>query len=102
MKVVYEPGEIASIEKSVEILKDNGHECLFEENNPDRLYGLTFKVTNPALAQYILVGLLNDHLEDFELGIEIRSIEFGPVGADKVDKTEIREKLHRAVEEILG
>ena len=28
MKVVYEPGEIASIEKSVEILKDNGHECL--------------------------------------------------------------------------
>ena len=51
MKVLYEPGEIASIEKSVEILKDNGRECLFEENNPDRLYGLTFKVTNPALAQ---------------------------------------------------
>lgn len=96
MKVVYEPGEIASIEKSVEILKDNGHECLFEENNPDRLYGLAFKVTNPALAQYILVGLLNDHLEDFELGIEIRSIELGPV------KTDIREKLHRAVDEILG
>ena len=99
MKVLYEPGEITSIEKSVEILKDNGCECLFEENNPDKLYGLTFKVTNPALAQYILVGLLNDHLEDFDLGIDIQSIEFGPVGADK---TEIREKLHRAVEEILG
>ena len=102
MKVLYEPGEITSIEKSVEILKDNGSGCLFEENNPDKLYDLTFKVTNPALAQYILVGLLNDHLEDFELGIEIRSIEFGPVGADKVDKTEVREKLHRAVDEILG
>ena len=102
MKVLYEPGEIASIEKSVEILKDNGHGCLFEENNPDRLYGLTFKVTNPALAQYILVGLLNDRLDNFELGIDIQSIEFGPVGADKVDKTEIREKLHMAVEEILG
>ena len=99
MKVVYEPGEIASIEKSVEILKDNGRECLFEENNPDRLYGLTFKVTNPALAQHILVGLLNDRLEDFELGIEILSIEFGPVGTDKAA---IREKLHRAIEEILG
>lgn len=99
MKVVYEPGEIASIEKSVEILKDNGRECLFEENNPDRLYGLTFKVTNPALAQCILVGLLNDRLEDFELGIEILSIEFGPVGTDKAA---IREKLHRAIEEILG
>ena len=99
MKVVYEPGEIASIEKSVEILKDNGRECLFEENNPDRLYGLTFKVKNPALAQYILVGLLNDRLEDFELGIEIQSIEFGPVGTDKAA---IREKLHRAIEEILG
>ena len=99
MKVLYEPGEIASIEKSVEILKDNGRECLFEENNPDRLYGLTFKVTNPALAQYILVGLLNDRLEDFELGIEILSIEFGPVGTDKAA---IREKLHRVIEEILG
>ena len=99
MKVVYEPGEIASIEKSVEILKDNGRECLFEENNPDRLYGLTFKVKNPALAQCILVGLLNDRLEDFELGIEIQSIEFGPVGTDKAA---IREKLHRAIEEILG
>ena len=99
MKVFYEPGEITSIEKSVEILKDNGCECLFEENNPDKLYGLTFKVTNPALAQYILVGLLNDHLEDFDLGINIRSIEFGPV---ETDKAEIREKLHRAIEEILG
>ena len=55
MKVLYEPGEITSIEKSVEILKDNGCGCLFEENNPDRLYGLTFKVKNPALAQYILL-----------------------------------------------
>ena len=99
MKVLYEPGEITSIEKSVEILKDNGHECLFEENNPDRLYSLTFKVKNPALAQCILVGLLNDRLEDFELGIEIQSIEFGPVGTDKAA---IREKLHRAIEEILG
>ena len=99
MKVVYEPGEIASIEKSIKILKDNGRECLFEENNPDRLYGLTFKVTNPALAQCILVGLLNDHLDNFELGIDIQSIEFGPVGTDKAA---IREKLHRAIEEILG
>ena len=99
MKVLYEPGEITSIEKSVEVLKEHGQGCLFEEGNPDRLYGLTFKVTNPALAQYILVGLLNDHLEDFDLGIDIQSIEFGPVGTDK---TEIREKLHRAVEEILG
>ena len=99
MKVLYEPGEITSIEKSVELLKDNGCGCLFEENNPDRLYGLTFKVTNPALAQYILVGLLNDCLEDFDLGINIQSIEFGPVGTDKA---EIREKFHRAVEEILG
>lgn len=99
MKVLYEPGEIASIEKSVKILKDNGRECLFEENNPDRLYGLTFKVTNPALAQCILVGLLNNHLDNFELGIDIQSIEFCPVGTDKAA---IREKLHRAIEEILG
>ena len=99
MKVLYEPGEITSIEKSVEILKEHGQGCLFEEGNPDRLYGLTFKVTNPALAQYILVGLLNDRLDNFELGIDIQSIEFGPIGTDKAA---IREKLHRAIEEILG
>ena len=99
MKVLYEPGEIDSIEKATEVLREHGQGCLFEEGNPDRLYGLTFKVKNPALAQYILVGLLNDHLEDFELGIDIQSIEFGPVG---MDKAVIREKLHRAVEEILG
>ena len=51
------------------------------------------------LAQYILVGLLNDRLDNFELGIDIQSIEFGPVGTDK---DTIREKLHMAVEEILG
>ena len=99
MKILYEPGEIDSIEKSTEVLKEHGQGCLFEEGNPDRLYGLTFKVTNPALAQYILVGLMNNHLEDFELGIDIQSIEFGPVGTDKAA---IREKLHKAVEEILG
>lgn len=99
MKVIYEPGEIDSIEKATEVLKEYGQGCMFEKGNPDRLYGLTFKVTNPALAQYILVGLLNNHLEDFELGIDIQSIEFGPVGTDKAA---IREKLHIAVEEILG
>lgn len=99
MKLVYEPGEIDSIEKATEVLKEYGQGCLFEEGNPDRLYGLTFKVTNPALAQYILVGLMNKHLEDFELGIDIQSIEFGPVGTDKAA---IREKLHTAIEEILG
>ena len=99
MKVLYEPGEIDSIEKATEVLRDHGQGCLFEEGNPDRLYGLTFKVTNPALAQYILVELMNNHLEDFKLGIDIQSIECGPVG---MDKAVIREKLHRAVDEILG
>ena len=99
MKVLYEPGEIDSIEKATEVLREHGQGCLFEEGNPDRLYGLTFKVTNPALAQYILVGLMNNHLEDFQLGIDIQSIEFGPVGTDKAA---IREKLHMAIEEILG
>ena len=99
MKVLYEPGEIDSIEEATEVLREHGQGCLFEENNPDRLYGLTCKVKNPALAQYILVGLLNDHLDNFELGIDIQSIEFGPIGTDKAA---IREKLHRAIEEILG
>ena len=56
MKVVYEPGEIERIEiVHAEITKDGWYKGLFPDSE-DKIYGLTFKVTNPALAEYILSG----------------------------------------------
>ena len=53
MKVLYEPGEIDSIEEATEVLREHGQGCLFEENNPDKLYGLTFKVKPRSGAVYL-------------------------------------------------
>lgn len=99
MKVVYEPNEIERIEKAHKQCIENGY-CggLFNSQDPDRLYGLTFKVTNPALAECILVGLLNNRLENFELGIDVQSIEFDTT---TMNRSALKEKLLRAIDEIL-
>lgn len=99
MKVVYEPNEIERIEKAHKQCIENGYYGgLFNSQDPDRLYGLTFKVTNPALAECILVGLLNNRLENFELGIDVQSIE---LDTTTMNRSALKEKLLRAIDEIL-
>lgn len=97
MKVVYEEGEIERLEKIQKELKEMGRAILFDGSDPDRVYSLNFKITNPGLAEYILLSLLNNKLEDFELGIKITSINLGVVP----DKEDIRHKLHGAIDTIL-
>lgn len=94
MKLVYEPGEKEMIEK---IHAQYG--TLFRsEDAMDKIYGLTFKIANRALADYFLCGLLYDHLEDFDLGIDVQSIEFDSV---QMSRSALREKLHRMIDDIL-
>ena len=76
MKVVYEEGEKDRIKARYDAARECGSGSLFDEHNPERMYGLTFKVTNPAIAECILMLLLNDRLEDFDIGIDIQSIDF--------------------------
>lgn len=97
MKLVYEPNEIERIENNRKQCIEAGYCRLFNSPNPDHLYGLTFKVTNPALAEYILVGLLNDMLENFELGIDVQSIEFDTT---RMNRSDLKERLFRAIDEI--
>ena len=98
MKVVYEPNEIERIEKFHKQCIENGYYGgLFNSQDPDRLYGLTFKVINPALAECILVGLLNNRLENFELGIDVQSIEFDTIA---MNRSVLKEKLLRSIDEI--
>lgn len=99
MKVVYEPNEVEQIEtRHAEFVKNGFGGLLFSDYEPDRLYGITFKVTNPALATYILGGLLHNRLNDFELGIDIKSINFNILD---IDPDHIKEKLHAAIDEIM-
>ena len=100
MKVVYEEGEIKRLEKAHSELKNMGRALLFDEDegwDPNRVYNLSFKVTNPGLAEYLLISLLNNKLSDFELGIDIVSLNFNAVQ----DKNELKRKLHEAIETLI-
>ena len=54
MKIVYDDSEKERLEECYNTLVDFK---LFDDK--DKIYGLSFKVTNPALAQYILTSLLH-------------------------------------------
>lgn len=91
MKIVFNDGEKERLEDNYDKLPLK----LFE--NPDLKYGISFKVTNPAIAQYILTSLLHDRLEDFDLGIEITAIHFDQIQ----DRDDVKEKLHKMIDEII-
>ena len=93
MKIVYDTNEKEVITKAYDQL------CLklFDDPDPDKLYSITFKVTNPSLAQYILTGLLYDQLKEMDLGIDVREINFNRIQS----KNEVKEKLHKMIDDIL-
>lgn len=91
MKLVYEPGEKERIR---EIYEHNTNFRLF--SGGDKKYSLSFEVTDPALAQYMLPALLNDRMPDIDLGINITSINFGQLH----DAETIKSQLHQAIDEI--
>lgn len=95
MRVVYDEGEIERIENKYNVVKEacGCGPLMFEEG---QTYGLTFKVENAVIAEYILVGLLYNKLEDFNIGIDIQSIKFGVLE----DKNEIKNKLHNMIDRI--
>lgn len=91
MKIVYDDNEKEKLEELYEILPVK----LFDD--PNRLYGITFKVTNPSLAQYILISLMNNKLEELDLGIDVYNINFNMTH----DKRYLKEKLHMMIDEII-
>lgn len=98
MKIVYEDGELERLEETYKFLKDKKRTLLFENADPDRTYSLNFKVTNPALAEFYLLSILNNKIEDFDLGIDITSINFDAL----TNKEEVKRKLHESIEVIIG
>lgn len=92
MKLVYEPGEKERIR---EVYEKSTNFRLFSAG--DKKYSLSFEVTDPALAQYMLPALLNDVLPDIDLGINITSINFSQLH----DAETIKRRLHQVIEEII-
>ena len=62
------------------------------------MYGLTFKVTNPAIAEYVLTGLLHNHLKDFDIGIDVQSIEFNTI---TMNRSELKRELMEYIDKLL-
>lgn len=95
MKLVYEEGEKELLRELYEARKEVY--TLFDDKDPERVYGVSFKVTDPAIAQYVLPAIMNEK-EDIDLGIDIMSINFG----DLHNREEVKAKLHQAIEDIVG
>lgn len=97
MKIVYEDGELERLEESYKVSKDKKR-TLFGNAYPDRTYSLNFKVTNPALAEFYLLSILNNRIENFDLGIDVTAINFDAL----TNKEEVKRKLHESIEVIIG
>lgn len=98
MKIVYEDGEPERLEETYKFLKDKGRALLFGDADPDRTYSLNFKVTNPVLAEFYLLSILNNRIENFDLGIDVTAINFDAL----TNKEEVKRKLHESIEVIIG
>lgn len=94
MKLVYEENEKQKLRLAHEQVKKYTKSCLFCEDEPDRVYSIDFTVKDPAIAEHILVGLLRNKLEDFDMGIEVRAICINK--SQNIEET--KRKLHEAIE----
>lgn len=98
MKLVYDDGELNRLKEVYDTIRDNGlGGALFGDYNPETIYGITFKITKPEIAEYVLFGLLRNRLENFDIGIDVQTIEFNPM----FDKSELRDKLHKAIDNLI-
>lgn len=89
MKMIYEPGEKEQL--------SNMKSYLFNESLSERIYSLDFKVTNPALAEYILMAMMNGKLSEVDIGIDIQSINIMSLAETKI----LKEKLHQMIEDLI-
>ena len=94
MKVVYDPGEKEQLEK----IHSQYGKFVFGDESEGKTYGLTFNVTNPAIAEYVLTGLLYNNLKDFDIGIDVQSIEFDVLATKR---SELKRELMDYIDKLL-
>ena len=62
---------------------------------------MQFKVTDPAIAEFILFSLLydKDSTKDIDLGIDICEIS---LESKLTNKEDVRQRLHQVIDEVLN
>ena len=93
MKLIYDEGEKERLRERYEQFP----EARLFNGDPDHTYSISFKITDPAIAGYILFGLLHDRLKDFDIGIDVRTVHFAAVP----DKQDLKQKLHQMIDEVV-
>lgn len=91
-------GNLKGSKNHMKFRKTKKRTLLFGNADPDRTYSLNFKVTNPALAEFYLLSILNNRIENFDLGIDVTAINFDAL----TNKEEVKRKLHESIEVIIG
>lgn len=94
MKVVYDPGEKERLKK----IHSQYGKFVFGDESEGKTYCLTFNVTNPAIAEYVLTGLLHNNLKDFDIGIDVQSIE---LDALTKRRSELKRELMDYIDKLL-
>ena len=95
MKLIFEPGEKESLRKIYDEHPDFG---VFNGLDPNREYGIKFTVTDPAVASYILCGMLHDRIkDDIDIGIKVNEINMSPIPS----VYDLKSKLHAMIDEII-
>lgn len=98
MRLVYEEGEKENLQKNHKELLESGRAMLFGDSDIGRTFSVNFILTDPALASYILIAMLNNKV-DIDMGIDVTGIDLRPA----IDKNRIKERLHKMIdEEIFG
>lgn len=65
----------------------------------EKIFSINFTITDPVIANFILLNLLNNKLKDVDLGIDIKSINLKPF--TNIDKTELKIKLNEFIDNFL-
>lgn len=97
MKIIWDDEELRRLEYGEEILNENGRSSLlFDEEDPEKEYSITFKVTDPLIASYLLSSsLYSKSSEDTGIGIKVTSIQL------QDHNSALREQLIAAIDSVL-
>jgi len=93
MKLVFEPGE-------KELIEETYKRCpvaLFQPDSAGKEFGLTIEITNPALADPFVSGLLNGRVfkdDSIDLGFKVNAVHFRAL----LNKDELKSQVIQAIE----
>jgi len=93
MQLVFDHGETERIEKA-----HSQVHTLFTDDDAGKEFYLKIRVTNPAIADTIISGMLHGKLPSVDPGFNITEVNFGSI----LSRSQVKDELIRAIDNILG